>query len=542
MAINGALGAVQADPELVVDAELIICWGIDIVSTSIHMWDLVRKARANGARLVVIDPYRSATARRADDHLALRPGTDGALALGIANVLISEGLVDDDFVEAYTSGFADFVSHVRDWTPDTVAAVTGLEVDVIIDLARRYASASPASIRFGVGMQRAAGAGMAVRAVQCLPALAGHWKMRGGGIVNGRTMPMLGFEKMWGPDPETRTFNMIQLGEALTDQSLDPPVRSLFVWNSNPAVITGDQNVVLRGLGRDDLFTVVHDLFLTDTARFADIVLPAPSMLEHEDLVGSWGFNYISVNRAAIAPIGESKSNSEVARLLAAKLGIDDPLFSKDDDGLIAHCLQGSPAEAAGASHDRLQRDGFVRVEHPGGETPFERGGFSGSDDGRFEFASKRFDAAFGLGALPTFVEPGESPESQPDLAERYPLRLLTLKRPHSINSSYGDLPVLRGAEPDLCIELHPDDATTRGIADRATVAAYNHRGRVIGTAVVSDAVAPGMVVVPFGRWLDGGQGANALTSSVLGDLGGGPTFCDALVEVEPVSESTGKK
>ncbi len=536
LAINAAMGAVQADPELIPHAELIICWGIDVVSTSIHGWDLIRKARKNGARLVVVDPYRSPTAKRADDHLALRPGTDGALALGVANVMIDEGLIDQAYVEECTSGFADFAAEVATWPPDRVADVTGLVAERIIDLARSYATASPAAIRFGVGMQRAAGAGMAVRAIQCLPALAGHWRKLGGGIVNARTMPMLGFEKMWGPGPGTsRSFNMIQLGQALTDPDLDPKVRALFVWNSNPAVISGDQNRVIEGLEREDLFTVVHDLFVTDTARYADIVLPAPSMIEHDELVGSWGFNYVSVNRAAIEPLGDSKPNSEVARLLAHKMGFDDPVFSMSDDELIRYCLDGSAAETAGASVERLETEGFVRVEHPGGELPFARGGFGGSDDGRFEFSSGRFDAAFGLGRLPRFIEPAESPESQPDLAMRYPLRLLTLKRPHSINSSYGDLPVLRGAEPELLIEIHPTDAAHRGVVDGDRVAAGNDRGRVEGRARLTDAVTPGVVAVPFGRWLDGGQGANALTSDRLGDIGGGPTFCDVLVEVAPL-------
>lgn len=533
LAINAEMGAVQADPELLPESKLVICWGIDPVSSSIHTWNLIRKARAAGARLVVIDPYRSKTAKHADVHLAPIPGTDGALALGLAHIMIAEDLVDSDYLKEFTSGYESFVASVAQWTPARTAAETGLDESAIVALAREYAAARPATIRFGVGMQRAQGAGMAVRSIQCLPALAGHWRHRGGGIVNGRTMPMLGFEKMWGPGPgEARTFNMIQLGQALTDPTLDPPVRSLFVWNSNPAVIAGEQNKVIAGLERDDLFTVVHDLFLTDTARHADIVLPAPSMIEHDDLVGSWGFNYIAINRAAVEPVGESKSNSEVARLLAAGLGYDDPIFTMSDDDLIRHCLDGSEAERLGASYERLDTDGFVRVAHPGGEVPFARGGFSGSADGRFEFSSERFADAFGLGALPRYIAPSESPESQPDLASRYPLRLLTLKRPRSINSSYGDLPVLRGAEPELRIEVHPDDAGARGLADGDVVEAVNDRGRVVGVLAVTDDVVAGVVVVPFGRWLDGGQGANALTSDRIGDLGGGPTFCDVLVEV----------
>ena len=543
LAINAALGSMQIDPELIPEAELIICWGMNPVQTSIHTWNLIRRARKRGARLVVIDPYRSATAKRADDHLAIRPGTDGALALALANVMIDEDLIDHDYIESYTSGFEAFATEASAWSPERAAEVTGLLPAEIVDLARRYAAAKPAVVRFGVGMQRAAGAGMAVRAIQCLPALAGQWRHRGGGIANARTIGLTGRDKLWGPgspnttEPiSTRHINMIQIGKALTDPTLEPPVKSLFVWNSNPAVIAGNQNLILEGLARDDLFTVVHDLFLTDTARYADIVLPAPSMIEHDDLVMSWGFNYVGLNHAAIEPIGESKPNSEVARLLAARFGFADPIFDMSDMELIQHCLAGSSAETEGASFEALVDDGFVRVEHPGGDLPYASGGFSGSDDGRFEFSSKRFADEFGLGPVPLFVEQAESPETRPRLAERFPLRLLTLKRSHSINSSYGDLPIMRGAEPEFRIELHPNDAVSRHLSDGDAVVAYNERGRVEGNVIVTDAVRAGMVVVPFGRWLDGGQGANALTDDRLGDIGVGPTFCDVLVEVAPAT------
>ncbi len=534
LAINRAMTTpLQADPELLVESRLIVCWGIDVVSTSIHGWDLMRRARKAGARLVVIDPYRSPTARRADTHLAPHPGTDGALALGLGHVIIERGLADRAFIADHTTGFDAYAEAVASWTPERTAAETGLTPEAVEDLAVALATTTPAAIRFGVGMQRADGAGSAVRAIQCLPALTGQWRHRGGGIVNARTMGLLNYEKLWGAIAPTRRVNMIQLGRALTDPTRAPPIQALFVWNSNPAVITADQNRVLAGLARPDLFTVVHDLFVTDTARFADLVLPAPSMLEHDELVGSWGFNYVSRNRPAIAPLGEAKANAEVARLLARRLGIDHPVFAMTDDELIRHCLDGSGAEAAGADHDRLEAEGFVRVAHPGGDTPFAQGAFP-EPGGRFGFASEVFDRAFGLGPVPLYRPPAESPETRPDLAHRYPLRLLTLKRPHSINSSYAHLPVLLGAEPHPLIELNPADAARRGLADGDPVRVVNDRGEVAGIAAVTDRVAPGTVVVPFGRWLTDGPGANALTADRIGDLGGGPTFCDALVEVHP--------
>jgi anaerobic selenocysteine-containing dehydrogenase len=533
LAINQALGGpVQADPELLPEAELIVAWGIDVVSSSIHTWDLIRAARRDGARLVVIDPYRSPTARRADTHLALRPGTDGALALGLANVIVSEGLADRDYIDAHTTGFDAYAAEVAPWTLERTAAETGLDPAEIRDLARSMATVAPTAIRFGVGLQRADGAGLAVRAIQCLPALTGQWRHRGGGIVNATTMANLNFHKMWGPGPSKRTrqLNMIQLGRTLTDPDLAPPVRGLFVWNSNPAIIAADQNRVLEGLRRADLFTVVHDLFLTDTARHADIVLPAPSMIEHDDLVGSWGFNYVSLSRAAIAPVGESKPNSEVARLLADRLGYDDPVFAMTDDELIAHCLDDETGRSLGITYDRLEREGFVRVAHPGGDTPHASGSF-GEPGGRFGFASDTFDQAFGLGPTPRYRPPAESPATDPERAARYPLQLLTLKRPHSINSSYGGLPVLLGAEPEARVEMSPADAAARGLTDGDPVAVVNDRGRFEGRLLATGNVLPGTVVVPFGRWLEGGRGANVLTSDRIGDLGHGPTFCDALVE-----------
>jgi len=525
-------GDAYADPEFLPDARLIVAWGIDVVSTSIHTWDFIRKAKANGARFVVIDPYRSRTARRADSHLAIRPGTDGALALGLAHVVIAENLVDEAYVAANTTGFDDYAAAVEPWTPDATAAATGLDAEDVVGLARDYATTRPAAIRFGVGMQRAAGSGMAVRAIQCLPALTGQWRHKGGGMVNASTVSNLGFWSLWAlPDAKMgRTISMIRLGAALNDPELAPPIRSLFVWNSNPAVIAADQRRVLEGLARDDLFTVVHDQFVTDTARYADVVLPAPTMIEHDELVGSWGFNYVSINHAAIEPLGESRANPEVARNLAQRMGYHDELFNMSDDEMIQQCLDNATLGPA-VSRERLESEGFVRVEPARGDVPFADGGFPGPS-GKFEFSCQAMAEAFGLGPVATFVPPAESPETTPDLAERYPLRLLTLKRHHSINSSYGGLPVMRGAEPDLLIELHPDDACDRGLNDGDAIRVWNDRGEVRGLLRSTDDVLAGSVVVPFGRWLNGGLGANALTSDRLGDMGGGPTFCDALVEV----------
>ena len=527
------VGPTWTDPENIADARLVLAWGIDLVSTSVHTWDLVQRARRQGARLVVIDPYRSRTAERADVHLAILPGTDGALALGMLHVIFREGLEDRDYITRFTSGVEALEREVAGWTPEATARATGLDADVVVALAREYATTRPAVIRHGVGMQRAAGAGMALRSLHCLAVATGQWRYAAGGVADARSIRASHIARLMRPElgpPAPRTINMIQLGRHLTDPGFQPPIRALFVWNANPAVIAADQQKVLEGLRREDLFTVVHEQFLTDTARHADIVLPATTMLEQEDLVGSWGYNYVGLNERALGPLGEARSTAEVARLLAARLGFDDEVFRLADRDLIALALRDSPAEQAGASLDRLAAEGFVRIGPPRGAAVFAEGGFP-TPSGRFEFASEGLARA-GLGPLPVYVPPAESPETNPALARRYPLRLLTLKRHHSINSSYGALPVLLRAEPEPLLELHAVDAQTRGIAEGQTVRVWNDRGTVTYRARLTDRLRPGTVAVPFGPWVRGGASANTLTSDRLGDLGNGPTFCDTLVEV----------
>ena len=532
-ALTRITGATWTDPENLPGAALVVVWGMDPISTSNHTWDLIRRAREQGARLIVIDPYRSRTAARADQHVRPHPGTDAALALGMLHVILRDGLEDADFIARHTTGVEMLRDHVKPWNPGAVAEATGIAADDVVQLAREYATTRPAVIRHGVGMQRAAGAGMALRALHCLATVTGQWRHAAGGVADARSIRTVDIERLIRPDlggPAPRTLNMIQLGRHLTDAALDPPIRSLFVWGANPAVIAADQQRVLAGLAREDLFTVVHEQFMTDTARFADLVLPATTMLEQEDLVGSWGLHYLGLNPQALAPLGEARSTSEVARLLAARLGFQDPLFRATDGELIALALTGSQAERDGASMEHLRADGFCRVGPPRGAAPFAEGGFP-TPSGTFEFASESLGAA-GLGPLPVYVPPAESPITQPALAQRYPLRLLTLKRHHSINSSYGGLPVLRRAEPEPRLEIHPDDAVARGIADGDPVRAWNDRGAVVYRAELTDRVMRGTVAAPFGHWIRNGASVNTLTSDRLGDIGNGPTFCDILVEV----------
>jgi anaerobic selenocysteine-containing dehydrogenase len=527
-ALSGITRWPWSDPENLPDAKMVVVWGMDPVSTSIHTWELIRRARKeNGAELVVVDPYRSRTTRYADLHLRPNPGTDGALALAVANVVFGEGLEDAAYIAAHTTDVDAYKRAVEPWTPVRAAIETGVPASDIVEFAHRYATTRPAAIRLGVGMQRSTGSGSALRAIQCLPALTGQWQWPSGGIAGAVSIGHTNLSALSRPDLSpagTREVNMIQLGRVLTDPTMYPPIRSLFVWNSNPAVIAADQRKVVEGLARDDLFTVVHDQFMTDTARYADIVLPATTMLEHSDLVGSWGFSYLSWNEAAIDPVGESKSNAEVTRLLADRLGFADEVFQLDDHQLMELALTNSPAAAAGLTSERLRREGFGRVGPAIGTAVAADSTFSFSNDAL---------AAAGLHPVAEYRPPARTPSA----TSQYPLRLLTLKRHYSINSSYGDLPVMLNAEPRATAEVHPDDAAARGIAEGAEIWVYNDLGRIQLTATVTDDVPSGTVAVPFGRW--GADptsgGANSLTSDSLGDLANGPTFCDNLVEVELV-------
>jgi anaerobic selenocysteine-containing dehydrogenase len=525
-ALSGITGWPWSDPENLPDAKMVVVWGMDPVSTSIHTWELIRQARKNsGAELVVVDPYRSRTARYADLHLRPNPGTDGALALAAAHVIFSEGLEDVAYLAAHSTGVDAYRAAVQPWTPERAAAETGVAATDIVEFARRYAGARPAAIRLGVGMQRSHGSGSALRAIQCLPALTGQWQWPSGGIAGAVSIGQTNLSALSRPDLSpagTREVNMIQLGRVLTDPAMDPPIRALYVWNSNPAVIAADQQKVLVGLQREDLFTVVHDQFVTDTARYADIVLPATTMLEHADLVGSWGFSYLSWNEAAIDPVGESKSNAEVTRLLAARLGFNDHVFQLDDHQLMELALTDSPAAAAGMTAGELRAKGFARVGPPAGTAVAANSTFAFSNDAL---------ARSGLHPVAEYRRPARTPAA----GSPYPLRLLTLKRHYSINSSYGNLPVMLKAEPRPIAEIHADDAAARSIEDGAEIAVFNDLGRIRLTASITDNVLAGTIAVPFGRWGSdpASGGANSLTSDSLGDLANGPTFCDNLVEVE---------
>lgn len=529
------------DPEKVGNAKLVIAWGANIISSNVHFWPFVEEARKKGARLVVIDPYRSKTAEKADWHIAPLPGTDGALALAMMHVLFRDALIDHDYVAKFTLGVEGLKARAQEWPPARAAAETGLSVETIEKVAREYGTTRPSAIRINYGLNRAAGGGNAVRLITCLPALVGDWRHVGGGIQlsSSGTYP-LNMSRLTQPEltPKgTRTINMTSLGEAL-DPSFDPPVKALYVYNSNPGAVAPDQNAVLRGLAREDLFVVVHDLFRTDTVDWADIVLPATTVLEHTDIMRSYGHLYLSINRPAIEPLGECRSNTAVFRELAARMGLTDPRFFEDDDALMEQALNWSHPRLSGISMERLNRETSVRLNVPAQWAPFAEGNFP-TPSGKCEFYSES-EKAQGRDPLPHYVPPREGPLSNPSLAKTYPLAFISPPAHHFLNSTFSAQPIFvrrEGGEPALTI--NPEDAKARGILEGQMVRTFNARGEFFARAHVSDDARPGVVVglsVWWAKLCPGGRNANAVTGQALTDLGAGATFYDVLVEVSRAS------
>ncbi len=530
------------DPATVVRSRYILNWGSNTSVTNSHLWVLMHQARKAGARIVTIDPFKSRTAGRSDWWVPIRPGTDAALALGMMHVLWRDGLQDDDYLYRHCLG-ADRLREraLKEYPPDRVAAITGVPAADVERLATEYGTTRPALIRLNYGLQRHGGGGMAVRTITCLPAVTGAWRDPGGGALlsTSRLYPWAA-ARLERPDlipPGTRTVNMVQLAEALHGQLPGPPVRALYVYNANPAAVCPDQARVLAGLRREDLFTVVHEQFPTDTADYADILLPATTQLEHFDIHGSYGHLHVQVNRPAIAPLGEAKPNTEVFRLLARRLGFEPELFEASDEELATEALGPSRKSAAfaGITVDRLREEGPIRLNLPPDYAPFAEGGFP-TPSGKCELYSPAL-AARGLDPLPAYVPPHEDPQTRPDLAARYPLQMVSPPEPSFLNSTFVNVPALRQQAGEPTVHLHPEDAAARGIADGQSVRVFNDRGGFRARAVVGDTVKQGVAVsqgVWWNKYAADGVNCNATTSTRLTDLGGGATFFDNLVEVAP--------
>lgn len=559
-------GRIGTDPEAIEHSRYIINWGSNTAVTNSHLWVRMVAARKHGAKIVTIDPYRSRTAERSDWHLSPRVGTDAALALGVMHVLFRDNLIDDDYLAQYCHGTVQLRERVMSqYSVNAVASITGIAAADIERLAHEYATTKPAVIRINYGLQRHYGGGMAVRTIACLPALIGAWRDASGGILLSTSGQFpLNNAGLQRPDlipADTRTINMSQLAEALcatgsasavrqpAEKPLAepvahhgltvPPVKMMFVYNSNPAAIAPDSARVRQGLLRDDLFTVVHEQFFTDTTDYADIVLPATTQLEHGDLHTTYGHHYVQWNAPAIAPREEARCNTDVFRMLAARLGLEDDIFQVTDEQLAREALWETAAEQPpalrGITVDSLRTDGPQRLRIPQPFVPFAEGKFP-TPTGKCEFFSTKL-AEQGEDPLPRYVPPAESVDSQPELAQKYPLQLLSPPSPHFLNSTFVETETLRKSAGEPTLEIHPTDASVRDIAHGVMVRVKNDRGVFEARALVGDTVRPGVVVAPGIWWhkLTNGVGnANVTTSSRLTEWGGGATFFDNLVEVEP--------
>ena len=516
-------------PDTVADSDLVLLWGINAVATSLHGLRGVRAARRAGARVWLIDTYETATAAVADRTFTVRPGSDGALALGIMHILVREGLEDPGFLQTQVQGFPELAAQVLPhYPPARVAALTGLPEPVLEELALAYGRARAPFIILGNGLSRYGNGAMNVRAIACLPAIVGAWGRKGGGGFAG-VAGGGGFQlgevtrEDFLPGP-VRTVNLNQLGQAL--EILDgPPVMGLYVYHCNPAAVAPDQNAVLRGLARPDLFTVVHERFLTDTARYADLVLPATSSLEHSDLYRSYGSYCIQRARPVIPPVGESRSNWDVFRLLAAAMGFTEPFFRQSADELIDHLLAlPSPA-----------RDGLDRAALEAGtavELPAPAPGRWLTRSGRIELLNPSLEPPL-PGHRPRHAETGG-----------LPLSLMTAPSVHGLNSSFQERQVLRDRQGGMRLQMNPGDARDRGLADGQEVVACNELGEVRFLLAVTGKVPPGVVVAEGVWWTafaPGDRTVNALTSQRLTDQGGGSTFYDNRVEVRAMNVASGQ-
>ena len=532
MATNGA--SPEVDPEEWVHARTIVAWGWNPLSTAPHLWRLILEARRRGARLIVVDPFRSRTARVADAHLRPLPGhgrrTRARRHAGTARRGArrrSSGAVRTH------SATTSWSSGSRTRPSRATRRACGVPAADVRELARALAQDQPSLIRLGVGAQRHAGAPIAYRTIACIPALAGSWRHRGGGLsyIPTGMFGVLREERLARPhlrEGAARSLNMSRIGEALTDPALDPRVAALIVWNSNPAAIAPDQERVLEGLRREDLFTIVCEQFMTDTAAHADVILPATTQLEHLDIVWSWGHHYLTLNEPAIAPVGESRPNSEIFRLLARRLGLTDPCFGETDEEMLAMALEGDPA---GISLAGLRERGYAKIDRGQGTSPHAEGGFA-TPSGKLELRCERMAEA-GLDPLPFYDPPCEVADEQ--LAERYPLALLTPKTHLFLNSTFANGVRQHAAQPDPYVVIHPDDAAPRGIADGAAVRVHNDRGSFTCRAIVSDDARAGVPVAPMGWWnrdYAGGHSPQATTPQRLTTLRDAPTFNDNRVEI----------
>ena len=530
------------EPEQFAHSRYIIAWGANIHGNNVHLWPFIEEARRKGAKLVVIDPYKTRTARCADWYLPIRPGTDVALVLGMMHVIIGENLHDADYVARYTLGFDQLRSKAAQYPPERVAGITGIAAEDIVRLAREYATTRPAAIRMNYGVQRSENGGTAVRAIAMLPCLIGSWKEVGGGLqLSTSGAYPLRRERLERPDlmqaalgRPARTINMVEIGQALTALT-DAPVKAVFVYNSNPVAVAPDHNRVVEGFARKDLFTVVHEQFFTDTTDYADIVLPAATFFEHKELQTAYGHYYLQISQAAIEPPGECRSNYQLFSDLARRMGFTEDCFKETVDQAIDTVLDPDHPWLAGIDRARLEREGHVRLNFGAATAapyflPFANGGFP-TPSGKAEFYSESL-VARGLDPVLAFVPPTESRHNSQ--ARTYPLELLARKADNFLNTTFTNQASLQQMEDRHLLEMTAADAEARDIRDGDRVRVFNGRGEIELTARVNGSVPPGVVAarLDWAKLSPQGWNINVLTSDRLTDLGAGATFYSVLVEV----------
>ena len=540
----GGAGLIEAlgfkygtEPEQFKHAKLIVAWGANILATNVHLWPFIVEARRNGAKFYTIDPIRHKVGELADRHFSIHPGTDAALALAMMHVIIGERLYDSDYVNKYTLGFDELASKAAEFSPATVAEMTGLGAEEIASLAREYARTRPAVIRLNYGMQRSERGGFGTRLIAYLPVLTGAWRDQGGGLqLSTSGAFQLNKWALQRPDlqrkalgRDARVVNMTRLGNALHEVK-DPAIHALVVYCSNPAAIAPDQNRVRLGLARDDLFTVVMEQFQTDTADWADILLPATTFLEHTDLYLAYGHYYLQLARPALPPPGECRSNVNVFRELAARMGFDDECFQESEDDMIRGLLSSGHPFLEGITLERLDRERSIRLNVSPPDQPFlpfAEGGF-GTSSGKCEFHAETI----------CYEPPNESRRGDAALRAQFPLELISSKNHNSMNSTFGN--ESRVDTETAVATLHPEDAGRRAILCSDMVRIFNRRGSCVLRAQISDRVSQGVVSVPSVRWPKHASdrcNINMLTSQRLTDLGEGATFYSCLVQVEKMGD-----
>jgi anaerobic selenocysteine-containing dehydrogenase len=515
--------------EFYAESKLIVIWGSNSIGSNLHFWRLAQAAKRNGAKLVCIDPRRSETAEKCHEHIALRPGTDAALALAVMHELVMNGWLDQDYIDRYTLGWEALKARALQWTPERAAEICGVPVEQIRQLARDWGTTQPAAIRLNYGMQRVRGGGNAVRAIACLPALTGAWRHRAGGVLLSSSGHFsVKRAALQRPDllgeRRPRTINMSTIGDDLlrsASPTFGPQIEALIVYNSNPVAIAPESGKVVQGFAREDLFTVVLEHFQTDTADYADYILPATTQLEHWDIHTSYGHTDVLLNRPAIAPVGQARTNTDIFRALAARMGFDDPCFAESDESL-CHSAIGDEKD-----FEQLLEHGFASLPVP--DAPFAQGGFP-SPSGRCEFFSQRL-ADQGLDGLPDHLPNYELAAP----GGRYPLAMISPPARNFLNSTFVNVQSLRDIEAEPVLEMHPQDAAARGVADGMVVKVFNDRGTYHCKAKLNQRAREG-VVHGLGIWWRklglNGTNVNELTSQLLTDLGRAPVFYDCLVEV----------